>query len=175
MHVPSSELGPPTPSPASECAPPPGTKGGAHSPAGEGVGESQFQRLEKRLSTLSTLWVRPSTTLLVFLRTNLIVLVRFISYLSMLFGHRVSKFCVGENVCSCTNLPCTVYPHFLSAKLKIVSVVGGSIVRARGPVSSDPLSADNIKGTRQGDVLSDFFHEETSSLVTYSLLECFSI
>jgi hypothetical protein len=33
------------PSPASECAPPPGTKGGggAHSPAGEGVGESQFQ------------------------------------------------------------------------------------------------------------------------------------
>jgi hypothetical protein len=39
------------------CAPPPGTKRGgvAHSPAGEGVGESQFQRLEKKLSTLSTL------------------------------------------------------------------------------------------------------------------------
>jgi hypothetical protein len=35
---------------------PPGTKGGggAHSPAGEGVGESQFQRLETKLSTLSS-------------------------------------------------------------------------------------------------------------------------
>jgi hypothetical protein len=42
----------PTPSLASECAPPPGTKGGAHSPAGEGLGESQFRRLEKKLSTL---------------------------------------------------------------------------------------------------------------------------
>ncbi len=33
----------PNPSLAIECAPPPGTKGeGAHSPAGEGLGESQF-------------------------------------------------------------------------------------------------------------------------------------
>jgi hypothetical protein len=32
--------------------------GGARSPAGEGVGESQFQRLEKKLSTLSTLWYK---------------------------------------------------------------------------------------------------------------------
>jgi hypothetical protein len=40
-----------------ECAPPPGTKGsGAHSPAGKGLGESQFRRLEKKLSTLPTLW-----------------------------------------------------------------------------------------------------------------------
>jgi hypothetical protein len=31
--------------------PPPGTKGGAHSPAGEGLGEFQFRRLEKRPST----------------------------------------------------------------------------------------------------------------------------
>jgi hypothetical protein len=44
VPVPSSELGPPIPSPASECAPPPGIKGGiqggegTHSPAGEGVG-----------------------------------------------------------------------------------------------------------------------------------------
>jgi hypothetical protein len=37
----------PTPSLASECAPPPGTKGGAHSRADEGLGESQFRRLEK--------------------------------------------------------------------------------------------------------------------------------
>jgi hypothetical protein len=29
-----------------------------HSPAGEGVGESQFRRLEKKLSTLSTLWIK---------------------------------------------------------------------------------------------------------------------
>ncbi len=32
--------------------------GGAHSPAGEGLGESQFQRLEKKLITLPTLWGR---------------------------------------------------------------------------------------------------------------------
>jgi hypothetical protein len=35
--------------------PPPNRGGGARSPAGEGVGESQFGRLEKKLSTLSTL------------------------------------------------------------------------------------------------------------------------
>ncbi len=41
----------PTPLPASDCAFPPGPKGGgAHSPAAKGVGESQFQRLEKRLA-----------------------------------------------------------------------------------------------------------------------------
>ncbi len=46
----------PLPSLASECAPPPQTKGGGtHSPAGEGVGESQFRRLEKKHSTLPTL------------------------------------------------------------------------------------------------------------------------
>jgi hypothetical protein len=36
--------------------PEPGGAGGAHSPAREGVGESQFQRLEKKLSTPSSLW-----------------------------------------------------------------------------------------------------------------------
>jgi hypothetical protein len=41
----------PTPLAASECALPPGPKGGgAHLPAAKGVGESQFQRLEKRLA-----------------------------------------------------------------------------------------------------------------------------
>jgi hypothetical protein len=41
----------PTPLAASECALPPGPKGrGAHSPAAKGVGESQFQRLEKHLA-----------------------------------------------------------------------------------------------------------------------------
>ncbi len=41
----------PTPLAASERALPPGPKGGgAHSPAAKGVGESQFQRLEKRLA-----------------------------------------------------------------------------------------------------------------------------
>ncbi len=45
------------PSLASECAPSPRTGGGgAESPAGEGLGESQFRRLEKKLSTLPTLW-----------------------------------------------------------------------------------------------------------------------
>jgi hypothetical protein len=48
---------PPTPSPASECALPPEKKGGgAHLLVGEGVDESQFGRLETKLSTLSTLW-----------------------------------------------------------------------------------------------------------------------
>ncbi len=52
----------PNPSPASECALPPPPKpkgGGAHSPAAKGVEESQFQRLEKTLSTLPTLWLEP--------------------------------------------------------------------------------------------------------------------
>jgi hypothetical protein len=41
----------PTPSLASECAPPPGTRGEeALSPADEGLGESQFRRLEKSLA-----------------------------------------------------------------------------------------------------------------------------
>ncbi len=50
----------PTPSLASECAPPLGTKGGGglHSPSGEGLGGSQFQRLEKKLTTLPTLCLR---------------------------------------------------------------------------------------------------------------------
>jgi hypothetical protein len=44
LYVPSSELGLPNPSLASECAPPSPQnrgRGGAHSPAGEGLGESQ--------------------------------------------------------------------------------------------------------------------------------------
>jgi hypothetical protein len=50
----------PTPSPPSESVLPPGAKrGGTHSPAGEGVGECQFGRLEKKPSTLSTLCVTP--------------------------------------------------------------------------------------------------------------------
>jgi hypothetical protein len=53
---PRRNLDSPSPSPASEWAPAPEPKGGgAHSPAGEGVGESQFRRLEKKHSTLSTL------------------------------------------------------------------------------------------------------------------------
>ncbi len=41
----------PTPLAASVYALPPGPRGGgAHSPAAKGVGESQFQRLEKRLA-----------------------------------------------------------------------------------------------------------------------------
>jgi hypothetical protein len=48
----------PKPSLACECAPPPitGGGGGAHSPAAKGVGESQFRRHKKKLSTLPTLW-----------------------------------------------------------------------------------------------------------------------
>ncbi len=47
----------PTPSLTCECAPPPNHGGGeSHTPAGEGVGESQFRRLKKKLCTLPTLW-----------------------------------------------------------------------------------------------------------------------
>jgi hypothetical protein len=47
----------PNPSLPSECGPPPEPKGrGANSPAGEGMGENQFRRLEKKLNTLPTLW-----------------------------------------------------------------------------------------------------------------------
>jgi hypothetical protein len=42
-------------SPASVPLPPEPTKGGTHSPASEGLGESQFRRLKKKLSTLPTL------------------------------------------------------------------------------------------------------------------------
>jgi hypothetical protein len=51
-------LPPPLPQ-ASVFPPPPKPKGGgqwAHSPTGEGVGESHFRRKEKKLRTLSTLW-----------------------------------------------------------------------------------------------------------------------
>jgi hypothetical protein len=53
----------PNPSLASECAhipPEPGGRGGAHSPAGEGLREPKFRRLEEKLSTLPTLWYTPS-------------------------------------------------------------------------------------------------------------------
>ncbi len=55
--VPRRNWDSPNPSLASEC-PSPRTGGGAHSPAGEGLGESQFRRLEKKLSTLPTLCPR---------------------------------------------------------------------------------------------------------------------
>ncbi len=48
---------PPTPLPQASVTselPPESKGGGTHSPAGEGVGESQFRRLEKMLSTLPT-------------------------------------------------------------------------------------------------------------------------
>jgi hypothetical protein len=44
------------PSPNPSLAPPPILGGGAHSPAGEGLGESQFRRPEKKLGTLPSLW-----------------------------------------------------------------------------------------------------------------------
>jgi hypothetical protein len=52
---------PPTPLPQARVPPPPADQrvGGAHSPAAKEVGESQFRRLEKKLSTLPTLWHIP--------------------------------------------------------------------------------------------------------------------
>ncbi len=55
----------PNPSLASECDPPPRTGGGggwgAHTPAGEALGQSQFRRLEKKLSTLPNLCKGPTS------------------------------------------------------------------------------------------------------------------
>jgi hypothetical protein len=47
---------PPTPLTQASGPPPRTKKGGGLSPAAKGVGECQFQRLEKKLSTLPTLW-----------------------------------------------------------------------------------------------------------------------
>jgi hypothetical protein len=59
VYVPSSELGLPQPLSASECALPPGPKGGgAHPPAPKGVGEFQFRRWRKSLA-LCLLWDFP--------------------------------------------------------------------------------------------------------------------
>ncbi len=56
-------IGTPHPSsPASEWALPPEPKVGTHSPACEGMGESQFGRLERKLSILSTLWAQVFTS-----------------------------------------------------------------------------------------------------------------
>ncbi len=57
VYVPCQNWDSPNPSLASECAPPPRTGGemGTLAPADEGLGESQFRRLEKRLSTLPAL------------------------------------------------------------------------------------------------------------------------
>ncbi len=51
VYVLSLEMGLPHPFSRKRVCPPPGPKGGgAHSPTAKGVGESQFQRLEKRLA-----------------------------------------------------------------------------------------------------------------------------
>jgi hypothetical protein len=63
-YVPSLELGPvpPPPNPSHKAPLPPEPEGGGgHSPAGEAVGESKFHRLEKKFSTLSTLWSKQTT------------------------------------------------------------------------------------------------------------------
>jgi len=56
VYVPLSELGLSQPLSRQRVCLSPQT-GGAHSPAGEGLGESQFQRLEKKLRTLPPLWI----------------------------------------------------------------------------------------------------------------------
>ncbi len=56
QYMPSSELGLPQPSPASEF-----TYLCLYSPAAKGVGDSQFQRLEKKLSTLPNVLCAPDS------------------------------------------------------------------------------------------------------------------
>ncbi len=56
VYVPSSKLGLSRPLSRQRVCPSRRYQRGAHSPAYEGLGESQFRRLEKKLSTLPTLW-----------------------------------------------------------------------------------------------------------------------
>ncbi len=61
VYVPSLELGLSHPLSRQRVCPSPRNQrvgGGAHSRACEGLGESRFQRLQKKLSTLPTLWVK---------------------------------------------------------------------------------------------------------------------
>ncbi len=55
VYVPSSELRLSHPPSRQRVCPSPRSQRGAHSPAGEGLGESQFRRLEKKLNTLPPL------------------------------------------------------------------------------------------------------------------------
>ncbi len=57
MSVPSSELGPPPPTPQASVSPPLRPKGGQHSLAGKGVGV-QFGRLDRKVGALYTLWAK---------------------------------------------------------------------------------------------------------------------
>ncbi len=59
VYVPSSELGLPQPLSHKRVCPPPRTKGwGGTLACGMGVWDFQFRRLEKKRSTLTTLWIR---------------------------------------------------------------------------------------------------------------------
>ncbi len=99
--VPSSELGPPHhPPPASECAlcTPLNQRRGEHTcKGGEGVVESQFGRLEKKPSTLSTLCTHPSVrtarTTIVYLRNSAIVRVS-----TFTVNRRVQVYSTFENI-----------------------------------------------------------------------------
>ncbi len=67
VYVPSSELV--LSQPLSRQRVCPSTRGGgAHSPEGEGFGESQFRRLEKKLSILPTLWSKVDQSWEIWLR-----------------------------------------------------------------------------------------------------------
>jgi hypothetical protein len=56
VSVPLSDLGPPSPFPTSECVPPWNQRGGGqHLPADDGGRRTQFGRLERKPSFLSTL------------------------------------------------------------------------------------------------------------------------
>jgi hypothetical protein len=90
----------PTPLAASECALPPGPKGGgAHSPAAKGVGESQFQRLEKRLALCLLCGIRGTLPFNLQLQ---FFLVKSVDTFSLLLYVKLEM---------CAALLC-VYPHF---------------------------------------------------------------
>ncbi len=64
VYVFSSELELPQPLSRKRVCPPPGPKGGGgHTPAAKGVGEFQFRRLERKLSTLCLYYVQQLASL----------------------------------------------------------------------------------------------------------------
>ncbi len=85
----------PNPSPQASVPspPPPGPKGGGpHSPAAKGVGESQFRRLEKKLSTLPLLCGIEASQTSVFVWFS----TRIFPLCEMLFKNRLEFSCLGD-------------------------------------------------------------------------------
>jgi hypothetical protein len=98
-------------------------EGGTYSPAGEGLGESQFRRLEKKLSSLPTLWVVVKQWKQVIINSPACVPLR----LTCLHVHPASSphamhFCSGisfSGSCPCLHFLCECKCHLIFAMLDL--------------------------------------------------------